>query len=279
MNLEFNSVKTERKEKKNICLKGWKKISLSDNELSNFKLVNSEINSFEIPLSHGVLFSGGYDSTALLIDLLEQSYSVLPIIFNFNGYKTLLPKLAILNQLKERYPFLLNCYIFNEIFYGDDNENNEFKQQYLCCSWVRHLPYEIRERLTSIDIAYNQLDQGFNLKDILTDLYNASMKLLPFVKTTVNDCKNWKSTERFIPKLEFPFSKQTHEANVSIVKDFEKTYNICIPCSSCECDEYSFYEKGSSLKVLFKPCGNCEKCKSDVYKETDKDKYRVLTFN
>ena len=69
--------KVSRKAKKSFRTSGWEKADgishLSSNLLDNV---------FNVPAgSIGLLFSGGYDSTALMIYYLEKGFTVLPISF------------------------------------------------------------------------------------------------------------------------------------------------------------------------------------------------------
>ena len=94
--------KITRKTKKSFRTSGWE---IADGLI--FDLLSTPFLSNDVKVPDGtvgVLFSGGYDSTALMIFYLEKGFTVLPISFLFNGSKERIGRLA---TLKLVYPLLL----------------------------------------------------------------------------------------------------------------------------------------------------------------------------
>lgn len=121
--------KITRKTKKSFRTSGWE---IADGLIFDLLSTSFLSNDVKVPDGTvGVLFSGGYDSTALMIFYLEKGFTVLPISFLFNGSKERIGRLATLSQLRKIYgEKLLPNYEFVTEFYGDGD--TQVGQQSLC---------------------------------------------------------------------------------------------------------------------------------------------------
>lgn len=226
----------------------------------------------------GVLFSGGYDSVALTIYLLEKGFTVLPVALRFNGtYETVL-RVSCIKQLQKVYgQKLLPCYEFKTIFYGDGDTH--LGQQSLCHFWMRFLPEEIKQNLSMICIGYNKDDFGTCAKEKLIDLYHSEMNVyINFycdIASIHEDSKN-----KHVPKVKYPLIQNNHSCNVELVNSFTNEHNnLILPCVACGSLEYRLYKKGDNYRITIQPCGACDKCGTDsAYKDVKPDSIRVLDF-
>lgn len=280
ISLCFSDVKVSFKKKKSFKLSGWEKLNFEYDDLNKlfgtFSLNLTLLSNIEIPNETiGVLYSGGYDSTALMIYYLEKGFTVLPILLNFNGNMNKVIQVTCLHQLRKIYNKLLPEYEFSTNFYGDGD--TYFAQQKLCNFWVSFLPEHIKLKLSQICIAYNAHDFGTIISDKLETLYNAGMNCLLFNNQSINDIR---TTNFYFPKICYPFKTQTHLSNVLIVNDFMNRYSLNLPCTSCETSniKWKIFKKKDSFKIIFCPCGSCDKCKDETYIGTKVDEYRILDF-
>lgn len=275
----FSDVNINRQEYKDIDLKGWKQIKPSK---SIMNIYNETVLPTEYPLELltsdniiGVLFSGGYDSTALLIYYLERGYTVLPISLKFNGLDERATRVATLFQLKKIYKErLLPSYEFETNFYRDGY--HYLGQQALCAFWPRFLHKEILDKLSTIAVGYNKTDLGTMFQKELKQLYLASMKLdFNYVVSIKDFNKKLK-----IPKFEFPFIKQEHQENCSICYSFENEYDLILPCYECEIPNFKYFKKDELLLVIATPDGQCTYCSKHVegYDYSLKNYSRVMKF-
>lgn len=282
VNVSFENVydfKQEGWEKINLSLDDWNKVC-NDFAIENAiaSCDNYYVNDSRLKDAVGVLFSGGYDSVALTIYLLEKGFTVLPIALRFNGtYGTVL-SVSCIKQLQKVYgQKLLPCYEFKTIFYGDGD--TQLGQQSLCHFWMRFLPKEIKQNLSTICVGYNKDDFGTCVKEKLIDLYYSGMKAyIDFycdIASIHEDSKN-----KHVPKIKYPLIQHTHSCNVDLVYSFTKEHsNLTLPCVACESPEYSLYKKDDDYRITIKPCGSCDKCGTDTaYKDVQSDFVRVLDF-
>lgn len=290
ISMDFADVSASLVHKTEFKVNGWKKIELTRQQLENlcdkfyirgvtnlgmFNSCNSSLKG-----AVGVLFSGGYDSVALTIYLLEKGYTVMPIGMRFNGNAERVLRLCCLKQLQKVYgERLLPCYEFATVFYGDGNTS--LAQQPLCHFWMRYLPIEIRRKLSMIAIGYNKTDFGSSIKEKLIDLYNISMKAEPKFYFSLTDVRNAEQDDVF-PKIVYPLIENEHQYNGWLVNSFSDEYGgLIIPCVACANAEYALYQKRGKYRITIAPCGDkdCEKCgASTIYSGVKADYIRVLDF-
>lgn len=265
--------KITRKTKKLFRTSGWE---IADGLIFDLLSTPFLSNDVKVPVGTvGVLFSGGYDSTALMIFYLEKGFTVLPISFLFNGSKERIGRLATLNQLRKIYgEKLLPNYEFVTEFYGDGD--TQAGQQSLCHFWLRFLPDSIRNNLSKIVVGYNREDFGTLYEAELKELYKAGMKIKDYDYQSLNSIK-YCTVEPIFPELIYPFKKQYHLSNIKIVNSFEEQFNVALACSSCESMEVKYLFKDDVVRVVYAPCGTCHKCKNaDEKTEAFVDFYRVV---
>lgn len=287
---DFSDVTVSLVHKTEFKKHGWKRVELNNEELETFCdefYISGVTNAGSYDICDpslkgvvGVLFSGGYDSVALTIYLLETGHTVMPIGMRFNGNKERVLRLCCLKQLQKVYgQRLLPCYEFNTVFYGDGNAS--LAQQPLCHFWMRYLPIELRRKLSMIAIGYNKSDFGSGIKEKLTDLYIASMKAEPKFYFSLTDVRNAERDD-VIPKIAYPLIENERQYNVWLVDSFSDNYNgVIIPCVSCSNADYALYQKRGKYRITITPCGDkdCEKCgASTVYSSVKADFIRVLDF-
>lgn len=172
-----------------------------------------------------VMFSGGYDSTALLIDNLEKGYEVYPIEILFNEEDGLIKKI-IIHELKKRYKRLHKLTTIANLL--DTHNQSEFErvgwnQQPLCGFFCAFIPNYILKEVDEIQLAYVVGDAAISYLDNLKSIYKNAIEF---------------KMHRFkIPELTFPFTKRLHEENVDLVNEHN------LPCYAGDGTVYFKYGK------------------------------------
>ncbi len=161
-----------------------------------------------------VLFSGGYDSTALIIDNLEKGYDVYPIEILFDSDLGRIVRLIILYKLRQKYGDRLHRLVSIADLKGfidkGEFETRGWNQQPICAFYASFIPKDILRITSEVQIAYVCGDAAISFLDNLTNIYNSTIEF---------KCYDFK-----IPPLTFPFKKRTHYDNVDLVNKYD------LPC-------------------------------------------------
>lgn len=187
--------------------------AFKDTEFESLFKYSTNSEEASISKSVCVMFSGGYDSTALIIENLKKGYHVYPVEVIFNEYDHLI-KLITLYQLKQIYQDKLHPLITLantlDIKEATEFETRGWNQQPICGFYAAFIPAYILNKVSEIQIAYVVGDGAISYLDNLEMIY----------KNTIE----FKNHQFEVPKLTFPFKKRFHEDNVALVNE----YNL--PC-------------------------------------------------
>lgn len=211
----------------------------------------------------GLLYSGGKDSTARLIELLEQGKSVLPIMnmFNkdcvsdrFNRCLSAIRNLRIINDHKYKgtlyrpiFPVSIS-FLFTDPSFG-------FCQQQTNILSLSMIGPKTLSKLESIEMCLIMGDQGISFINDLKRVYNSVMKFN--VYTFIEN--------KTLPTLRFPYSKMDKENIIDKLLSFgDICHEIYVP--SCQRPRLSIAPLTIShnkcyLDIYMNNCGDCVDCK------------------
>ena len=230
-----------------------------------------------------LLYSGGRDSTLLLLDALQKGYDVYIVfnLFNFNSYLYksdyisplfhLFTALFNLIKIHKMYPGKIHFdkHQCNQITYGNITGLSLSQQPFNAFS-IASIPEEVIENTKEVWMGLIAGDDGITVKDEIIDLYKAAMKF------------NWSQMKRLsgnnneifsknvkIPPLVFPVSKISKENILSVYtrlminNPFIKEL-LQLTCTEprinffYKCDEEGYIK---CIYLKYSECGNCCTCK------------------
>lgn len=188
---------------------------------------------------YNVLYSGGWDSTALIIEHLEKGEPVIPFVLNFVNHQDILARISIailqkhygnnlLANAKELFgPVLLN-----------GNETMCFGQQSLTTFFASKIHERFNENAIATEIAYCMNDDAISYLTELKNLYNSG------AKCTYPQTK--------VPPLRFPLIKKKHFYNSQYVTDIMRNRGFMLPLTcldSCEYYTEEFIDKNDNTWI------------------------------
>ncbi|MBR1818167.1 MAG: hypothetical protein IJ772_04885 [Bacilli bacterium] len=212
----------------------------------------------------GILYSGGFDSTYLMIKYLEEGYTVFPIVnqFNLNSDYDRVRVIIflrdyVLNILNKKYPgkiikpFLpINL----NIFVG---ANEKYTQQPTNIFSLYMLPRRFLYRIKFFAMGPVKGDDFCSYQQETLDLYNAVMKF--------SDHED----PAYIPELKFPIIKEDKDFVIYKINEYMRENKIFLPCISCQNPDIHFSKvKDKYLKMTYHPCGHCHSCDVDEFFRT-----------
>lgn len=211
----------------------------------------------------GLLYSGGKDSTARLIELLEQGKSVLPIMnmFNkdsvsdrFNRCLSAIRNLHVINDYKYKgtlyrpiFPVSIS-FLFTDLSFG-------FCQQQTNILSLSMIGPKTLSKLESIEMCLIMGDQGISFINDLKRVYNSVMRfnIYTFVEN------------KTLPPLRFPYSKMNKENIINKLLSFgDICHEIHVPsCQRPRLDIASLTIEHNEcyLDIYMGNCGDCVDCK------------------
>lgn len=233
---------------------GTVKVTRTDDETelpnfksSRFKQVDVE---FEFHLGNanventvGVVYSGGWDSTLLMLRNIEAQRFVQPILFDYpndNAIREI--GLKILGAKCGR--FILPPISISPLTIGGNVENNCCGQQAYIHFMLGFLPVDLLPMLSEIQVGYVMNDDAISFLDELRSLTKTHFAIQHKLNVPVT----------------YPLTKISRGEVHAEVK--QKLGDFCT-CISCENPEIKFYKKGDDLFMLMEACGGCSSCRKD----------------
>ena len=227
------------------------KTDLPKFESRGFKKVNVSFPSFKYTTDNtkavGVVYSGGWDSTLLMVRNLEAGKLVQPIWFNFANDEPLRHIGHLI--LKNRYgKFLLPPIDMGNFYSSADFENNCCGQQAYIHFALGFLNIDSLMKLSEIQIGYVMNDDAISFLDELRKLTKTHFKI----------------QHKAIVPVQYPLSQLSRGEVHYEVSD--KLKSSC-PCISCERPEITWYINDEALFMLIGTCGDCISCRKDKMME------------
>lgn len=229
----------------------------------------------------GIMFSGGLDSTTLLLRELNKGNIVIPILNRFNSnddtcslFKYMMAQIALnkiadkISKIKTKKMILVSPIVCNHIQFGCLGDGFVYTQQMFNSVAPACIGYERIRSIDEIMIGTVLGDQGVSYINDMRRLYNDAMKFQ--VKTTEGNTSYVVGRENKIAKLTFPLFK-TEKSQIKseftvLCNEFGFT-EMELPVFSCE-------DLGITNKIIFK--------NNKIYLKTHtvpckvfKDKYRI----
>lgn len=230
------------------------KVSRTDNEseLPNFKSsrfkqvdIEFEPHSPEMNNSNvvGVVYSGGWDSTLLMLRNIEAQRFIQPILFGYVDDDVI--REIGLKILSAKYGrFILPPISVSPLTIGGNVENNCCGQQAYIHFMLGFLPVDLLPMLSEIQVGYVMNDDAISFLDELRSLTKTHFEIQQKLNVPVT----------------YPLTKISRDEVHEEVK--QKLGDFCT-CISCERPDTKFYKKGDDLVMLMEACGDCVSCRKD----------------
>ena len=242
----------------------------------------------------GIMFSGGLDSTTLLLRELNKGNIVIPILNRFNSnddtcslFKYMMAQIA-LNKIAEKISkignnkmILVSPIVCNHVQFGCLGHGFVYTQQMFNSVAPACIGYERIRSIDEIMIGTVLGDQGVSYINDMRRLYNDAMKFQ--VKTTEGYTSYVAGRENKIAKLTFPLFK-TEKSQIKseftvLCNEFGFT-EMELPVFSCEdlriTNKIIFKNNKIYLKTLTVPCkvfkekyNMCHSCEFDYLDNID----------
>jgi hypothetical protein len=242
----------------------------------------------------GIMFSGGLDSTTLLLRELNKGNIVIPILnrFNINEdecslFKYMMAQIALnkiadkISKIKNKKMILVDPIVCNHVQFGCLGHGFVFTQQMFNSVAPACIGYERIRSIDEIMIGTVLGDQGVSYINDMRRIYNDAMKFQ--VKTTEGHTSYVAGRENKIAKLTFPLFK-TEKSQIKseftvLCNEFGFT-EMELPVFSCEdlriTNKIIFKNNKIYLKTLTVPCkvfkekyNMCHSCEFDYLSNND----------
>ena len=208
----------------------------------------------------GIMFSGGLDSTTLLLRELNKGNIVIPILNRFNSnddtcslFKYMMAQIA-LNKIAEKISkignnkmILVSPIVCNHIQFGCLGHGFVFTQQMFNSVAPACIGYERIRSIDEIMLGTVMGDQGVSYINDMKRIYNDAMKFQ--VKTLEGNASYVVGRENKIAKLTFPLIKSD---KVSIKTEFEYLCKSVFRFDDMELPVFSCENLDINNKIIFK---------------------------
>lgn len=220
----------------------------------------------------GIMFSGGLDSTTLLLRELNKGNIVIPILNRFNSnndrcslFKYMMAQITLnkivdkISKIKTKKMILVSPIVCNHIQFGCLGDGFVYTQQMFNSVAPACIGYERIRSIDEIMIGTVLGDQGVSYINDMKRIYNDAMKFQ--VKTTEDNTSYVVGRENKIAKLTFPLFK-TEKSQIKseftvLCNEFGFT-EMELPVFSCENlrikNKIIFKNNKIYLKTLTVPC-------------------------
>ena len=243
----------------------------------------------------GIMFSGGLDSTTLLLRELNKGNIVIPILNRFNSnddtcslFKYMMAQIALnkiadkISKIKTKKMILVSPIVCNHIQFGCLGDGFVYTQQMFNSVAPACIGYERIRSIDEIMIGTVLGDQGVSYINDMKRIYNDAMKFQ--VKISEGNTSYVVGRENKIAKLTFPLIK-TEKSQIK-----NEFTNLCkyefgftemeLPVFSCENlrikNKIIFKNNKIYLKTLTVPCkvfkekySMCHSCEFDYLDNID----------
>lgn len=243
----------------------------------------------------GIMFSGGLDSTTLLLRELNKGNIVIPILNKFNSsddetnmFKYMMAQITLnkinekISKIKNKKMILVSPIICNHIQFGCLGHGFVFTQQLFNSVAPACIGYERIRSIDEIMIGTVLGDQGVSYINDMRRIYNAAMKFQ--IKTPEGNTSYVAGRENKIAKLTFPLFKTEKSQIKSEFMDLCKYEfgftEMELPVFSCEnlkiTNKIIFKNNKIFLKTITFPCklfeekyNMCHSCEFDYFDNID----------
>lgn len=243
----------------------------------------------------GIMFSGGLDSTTLLLRELNKGNIVIPILNKFNSnedtcslFKYMMAQIALnkiaekISNIENKKMFLVSPIVCNHIQFGCLGDGFVFTQQMFNSVAPACIGYERIRSIDEIMIGTILGDQGVSYINEMKRIYNDAMKFQ--LKPSEGETSYVAGRENKIAKLTFPLIKTSKvsvkEEFVGLCKYVFGFDNMELPVFSCEnlkiTNKIIFKDNKIFLKTLTVPCKVendrnriCHSCEFDYTNNND----------
>lgn len=192
---------------------------------------------------YNVMFSGGWDSTALIIEHLEKGDVVFPFTVNFNPSIIPIAKfiIYILRRVYGEHKLAPLQTLFGPVTCDASTTETNFCQQSFTAFYSSFIAGSFMKNAIATEIAFCQNDDAISYLDELKTLYRTNLGMRYY-----NKYHTFKE-----PPLEFPFTKNEHSHNVQTVLKFENKYRVKLPVFGFEAPIFSAFktEKESWIMI------------------------------
>lgn len=241
----------------------------------------------------GIMFSGGLDSTTLLLRELNKGNIVIPILNKFNTsddetsmFKYMMAQIALnkinekISKIKNKKMLLVSPIICNHVQFGCLGHGFVFTQQLFNSVAPACIGYERIRSIDEIMIGTVLGDQGVSYINDMRRIYNDAMKF----QFKIPDGNYISGRENKIAKLTFPLFKTDKSQIKDEFTDLCKTKfgftEMELPVFSCEdleiINKIIFKNNKIYLKTLTIPCkivkdkyNMCHSCEFDYLDNID----------
>lgn len=205
----------------------------------------------------GIAYSGGPDSTLLVLQALKQGFTVLPIIIDFNNDIEKLTRLINLQIIRKQFPKLLSpiytidfCNSLQNCNHGQGTPHVGYIQQpFVAIAFSIFNGRPIYTKLTELQVGYIRNDDIIAYKDEWYNLYKAYSAF-----TSLHN-------KELIP-VQWPLSKYSKRDVYESLNNLCLEFHLDLICTSCELPNITAYldKKQHIVKLLLSECGTCHKC-------------------
>lgn len=195
--------------------------------------------------SIGIVYSGGYDSTVLMLKALLNGETVKPIIFNFAQDDII--KAINLSVLKKRFGNKLLKPIWFGLFGLQEGMcGKQCTQQLMIHNNLTYLSDGVLKNLKEIQIGYVMNDDAVSFQEEFKSVVSTSFKI-----------QNKKNVPVTYPLIQ----KHKYCIDDFIAQHLGKNHL----CLSCESPNFNYYKDSEALYVVTKVCHCCHSCFQSKY--------------
>lgn len=190
--------------------------------------------------SIGIVYSGGYDSTVLMLQALMNGETVKPIIFNFAQDDII--KAVNLSILKNRFgENLLEPIWFN--FFGLQGGmcGTQCTQQLAIHNMLTYLSNDVLKSLKEIQVGYVMNDDAVSFQAELKDVVSIGFKIQD--------------------KVNVPITYPLIQKHKYYIDDFiQQHLGFNHLCLSCQSPSFNYYKDSDALYIITTTCNDCTSC-------------------
>ena len=190
--------------------------------------------------SIGIVYSGGYDSTVLMLQALMNGETVKPIIFNFAQDDII--KAVNLSILKNRFgENLLEPIWFG--FFGLQGGmcGTQCTQQLAIHNMLTYLSNDVLKSLKEIQVGYVMNDDAVSFQEELKDVVSTGFKIQD--------------------KVNVPITYPLIQKHKYYIDDFiQQHLGFNHLCLSCQFPSFNYYKDSDALYIITTTCNDCTSC-------------------
>lgn len=190
--------------------------------------------------SIGIVYSGGYDSTVLMLQALMNGETVKPIIFNFAQDDII--KAVNLSILKNRFgENLLEPIWFD--FFGLQGGmcGTQCTQQLAIHNMLTYLSNDVLKSLKEIQVGYVMNDDAVSFQEELKDVVSTGFKIQD--------------------KVNVPITYPLIQKHKYYIDDFiQQHLGFNHLCLSCQFPSFNYYKDSDALYIITTTCNGCTSC-------------------